>query len=68
MKNVLICYYKDFNKDESLMAFCQLNSLIPKNNNDIAYYEAKNKCVYFKKLLNIENYLQIKKLNYFMKK
>ena len=65
MKNVLICYYKDFNKDESLMAFCELNSLIPKNNNDIAYYEAKNKCVYFKKLLNIENYLTDKEIELF---
>ena len=65
MKNVLICYYQNNNKDESLMAFCQLNSLIPHNDNDIAYYEAKNKYVYFKKLLNIENYLIDKEIELF---
>jgi len=65
MKNVLICYFKNDNKDESLTAFCQLNSLIPQNNNDIAYYEAKNKCVYFKKFLNIENYLTDKEIEIF---
>ena len=64
MKNVLICCFKN-DKDDCLIAYCQLNSLIPQNNNDFAYYEAKNKCIYFKNNLNIENYLTDKEIEEF---
>ena len=32
-----------------------MNSLMPKNEFDFAYYNAKNKCLFFNSYLNLEN-------------
>ena len=55
MKGVLTCYFQRDVEDTFLVSFCELNSVIPKCDNDYAYYEAKNKCIYFKRYLKNEN-------------
>ena len=53
MKGSLFCY---FNKDESelsLLLFTTLNSLMPKNELDYTYYQAKNRCIFFNTYLKL---------------
>ena len=53
MKEVLICY---FEKDEEKeMSFCMLNSLIPKNELDYAYYHSKSKSIYYQNYFKLGN-------------
>ena len=52
-KGSLFCY---FNKDESelsLLLFTTLNSLMPKNELDYTYYQAKNRCIFFNTYLKL---------------
>ena len=56
MRGAFRCYFhKDEDQSESnILALCQLNSILPKNEFDYAYYTAKNKCVFFRTHLNLE--------------
>ena len=47
IKGVFFSFFHD-QSDSHLLAFFELNSLIPKNELDYAYYAAKNKCIYLK--------------------
>ena len=56
MKGVFYCFFiKDNeNKETNLLSFSILNSITPKNEFDYAYYQAKNKCIYFRTELELE--------------
>jgi hypothetical protein len=56
MKGVLFSYYFD-NEESDIpkISFALLKSLEAKNELDYSYYHAKNKCVYLRTILNIEN-------------
>ena len=55
MKGVLTCYFHTEQEEDYLLSFCELKSIQPSNNCDYAYFEAMNKCIFFKDYLNIEN-------------
>ena len=55
MRGVLTCYFHTDQDEEYYISFCQLKSMQPKNDHDYAYFEAMNKCIFFKDYLNIEN-------------
>ena len=58
MKGVFACYfYKDEDPNKNILSFSILNSLIPLNDTDKAYYTAKNKCVFFRSHLKLESVL-----------
>ena len=58
MKGVFHCFFikdEDENKETNLLSFSILNSITPKNVNDYAYFAAKNKSIYFRTELELEN-------------
>ena len=56
MKGVFSCYfYKGEDPNKNIISFSILNSLIPSNDFDKAYYVAKNKCVLFRSHLKLES-------------
>ena len=57
MKGCLFCYFNE-NEDDSefnIELFSTLNSIIPNEELDYAYYYAKNKCIFFKDYLNLND-------------
>ena len=48
MKCVLLCYFHIEGSDLPMLSFSTLNSLVPTNDLDYAYYNARNKCIYFR--------------------
>ena len=56
MKGCLICYFlKEDEEQLDQIKFSILNSIKLTNDNDYSYYQAKNKCVYFRTYLNLQN-------------
>ena len=55
MKGNLLCYFYKDNKDSCMVSFSIMNSLIPKNELDYAYYNAKNKCIFHNTYLKLGN-------------
>ena len=55
MKGVFSCYFYKEGTDSHLIAFSMLNSLIKSNEKDYAYYNAKNKVIFFNTYLKLEN-------------
>ena len=55
MKGVFFCRFNMAGSDLPMISFSTLNSLIPENELDYAYYQAKNKCVFFNIDLKLEN-------------
>ena len=49
VRGVFFCIYNT-SEDSKKLSFKTLNSILPKNEFDIAYYQAKNKCIFFKEL------------------
>ena len=66
MKGTLICYFHDDSNMQTL-TFSIMNSLIPQNEMDYAYYNAKNKCIYFRIKLKLENYIADSEIKKFYK-
>ena len=67
MKGVLFCYFHKEESDLHLISFCTLNSLVPKNDHDLAYYNAKNKSIFFTSYLKLENSMADKEIEIFYK-
>ena len=53
MKGVFLCYFNIEGSDLSILSFNTLNSLIPKNELDYVYYQAKNKCIFLNAYLKL---------------
>ena len=53
MKGIFFCYFNIEGSDLPILSFSTLNSLIPSNDLDYAYYQAKNKCIYFNTYLKL---------------
>ena len=66
MKGTLICYFHDDSNMQTL-TFSTMNSIIPQNELDYAYYNAKNKCIYFRIKLKMENYIADSEIKKFYK-
>ena len=66
MKGSLICYFHE-DSNLQMLTFCTMNSLIPHNKLDYAYYNAKNKCIYFRTKLKLENYISVSEIEKFYK-
>ena len=67
MKGVFSCYFHKGNTESKIMEFSILNSIIPNNELDYAYYRAKNKCIYFQNYLNIGNIMSDTEIENFYK-
>ena len=67
MKGVLFCNFSEEGIDSQIISFCTLNSLIPENEFDYAYYNAKNKCCYYRTNLKLENFLSDSDIEKFYK-
>ena len=69
MKGCFFCYFRhdDDNYDSKIMPFILLNSLIPKNELDYAYYNAKNKCIYFQDYMKLGNIITDSEIEDFYK-
>ena len=67
MKGVLTCYFYKGNTESKIMEFSILNSIMPKNDLDYAYYRAKNKCIYFQNFMNIGNIISDDEIDQFYK-
>ena len=65
MKGVFFCYFNIEGSDLPMLSFSTLNSLIPKNELDIAYYQAKNKCIYFNTYLKLDNAITVSEIEKF---
>ena len=62
----LICYYcGKYNLIN--LAFFTMNSLIPQNELDYAYYVAKNRCIFYRIILKMEDYISFSKIKKFYK-
>ena len=57
MRNTFICYYLE-ETEEQIISFYQLKSIKPESNLDLAYFEAMNKCIYFRENLKFESELK----------
>ena len=55
IKGTLFCYFYDENTDLHMISFSTMNSLVPENELDIAYYIAKNKCIFFNTYLKLND-------------
>ena len=55
MRGVLSCYFHTEQDEEYYISFCELKSMQPNGDYDYAYFEAMNKCIFFKDYLKIEN-------------
>ena len=66
MKGSLICYFHE-DSNLQMLTFCTMNSLIPQNKLDYAYYNAKNKCIYFRTKLKLVNYISVSEIEKFYK-
>ena len=53
IKGVFFCCFNKEGSELPIISFSTLNSLIPSNDLDYAYYSAKNKCIFFNKYLNL---------------
>ena len=53
MKGNLLCYLKNDGSELSLLSFSTLNSLMPANDLDYAYYHLKNKSIFFNTYLEL---------------
>ena len=67
MRSVLTCYFHTEQDEDYLLSFCQLKSIQPQSDCDYAYFEAMNKCIFFKEYLNIENSLSDEEIETFYK-
>ena len=66
MKGVFFCYFHD-ESEFHMISFCTMNSLIPNDELDLAYYYAKNKCVFFNTYLKLENAISDSEIKKFYK-
>ena len=55
MKGVFLCLFNIEGSDLPMLSFSTLNSLIPKNELDHTYYNAKNKCIFFNTYLKLNS-------------
>ena len=67
MRSVLTCYFHTEEDEDYLLSFCKLKSIQPLNDCDYAYFEAMNKCIFFKEYLNIDNSLSNEEIEKFYK-
>ena len=67
MKGVLLCTFMEEGKDAHLLAFCEMNSLLPINELDYAYYNAKNKCCYLRNSLKLQSVVSDEDMDKFYK-
>ena len=55
MRGVLFSHFTIEGSDLPVLSFCTMNSLIPENELDYAYYNAKNKSIFYDTLLKLDN-------------
>ena len=70
MKGTFYCYFcKQIDDGLNMISFSILNSmtLMPQNEFDYAYYIAKNKCVYFRESLKLQNLISDTEIETFYK-
>ena len=68
MKCVLLCYFQDQDQsEERLLNFITLNSLTPKTELDFSYYLAKNKSIFYKTYMKLENAIDDSEIEKFYK-
>ena len=67
MKGVFFCYFHKEGTDTHIISLCTLNSLIPLNDSDYAYYNAKNKSIFFTGYLKLEHLMTEKEIETFYK-
>ena len=67
MKGVLFCYFHKEGTDLHIISLCTLNSLLPKNDSDYAYYNAKNKSIFFCNYLKLEHLMTDSEIEKFYK-
>ena len=67
MKGVLFCYFHKEGTDLHIISLCTLNSLLPKNDSDYAYYNAKNKSIFFCNYLKLEHLITDSEIEKFYK-
>ena len=69
MKGVFLCYFSidEDDLDKNILNFSILNSVKPNNESDIAYYNAKNKCTYFKDFLKLDKIISDDEIENFYK-
>ena len=69
MKGCLFCYFRhdDDNYETKVVPFILMNSLIPKSDLDYAYYNAKNKCIYFQDYMKLRNIITDSEIEDFYK-
>jgi hypothetical protein len=70
MKGTFYCYFcKQIDDGLNMISFSILNSmtLMPQNEFDYAYYIAKNKCVYFRESLKLQNLISDPEIETFYK-
>ena len=69
MKGCLFCYFrkKEDDQDFNLLLYSILNSIMPNKDLDYVYYNAKNKCVYFRDYLDLKNIMSDSEVETFYK-
>ena len=65
IKGVFLCYFE--NEEERELSFTILNSIFPKNDLDLSFYYAKNKCIYFQSNLKLGNIISDSEIENFYK-
>ena len=67
MKGVLLFNFSEEGDDSKIFHFITMNSLIPEKEIDYAYYNAKNKCCFYRTILKLENSLSDSEVEKFYK-
>ena len=68
MKGAFSCYFnKNENADLNMMSFALLNSVVPKDEFDLAYYLSKNKCIYLQTYLKLGEIISDSEIEKFYK-
>ena len=67
MKGVLLFNFSKDGDDSKIFHFITMNSLIPEKEIDYAYYNAKNKCCFYRTILKLENSLSDSEVEKFYK-
>ena len=66
IRGALFCYFND-GSEFSEISYCFMNSLMPENDKDYAYYNAKNKCIFYRTKLHLENVFLEEEIDKFYK-
>ena len=68
MKGTFYCYFnKQVEDDLNILSFSILSSIMPQGESDFAYYNARNKCVYFRESMNLKTIISDTEIEKFYK-